>query len=263
MSVRQHGYGGTCKVNKSMKIWRAFDIESRRDWSFTRRVDSDDCHDMITAVSSLFTALWPVVRPLEVSLYMAAKQRGFSIIDKNIPVPVERWYLYEMDPPARVSQVRPIGSWDSEEAIPELTPQALTDWLTRSHAQQLVEGYVPVLHSLHMNDTRACLLQDQEPHIELAYYWGHGSCCEIYAVPVEKREDGFWVSGPIRGLTNLSDPPIAIELWIYHDQPDYLAELALSIWIYWSPWIEAGSAEEDLLLDCLCKLEKHGWKLVD
>jgi hypothetical protein len=248
-----------------MKVWHAFDRKSYKVLSFIGVVGSDDGHDMITAVSSLFTALWPVVRPLTVSLYMAAKQPGSSVFDKNIQVPVKSWYLYEMDPPARVDISKYTESELANqsdrrrEGIPELTPQALTDWLTRAYAQQLPEGYVPILRSLDMNHARACLLQDQEPHIELAYRWGHGSCCEIYSIPVEKREDGFWVSGPIRGMTNLNHPPIAIELYTYEE----FRNIDLSIQIFWSPWIEEGSAEEDLLWDCLCELEKRGWKLMD
>lgn len=59
-------------------------------------------------------------------------------------------------------------SQHSEEVILQLTPQALVDWLARAHAQQLPEGYVPVLDTLHMYYTRARLLEHQEPYAELA-----------------------------------------------------------------------------------------------
>ena len=80
-----------------------------------------------------------------------------------------------------------------EETVPQLTPQALADWLARANTQQLVEGYVPVLHILHMYYTRARLLEYEQSSAELAWY---GS--EMYTIPVEKREDGLWVSGPMR-----------------------------------------------------------------
>ena len=224
-----------------MKIWHALDEESNERLNFIRWMESDDPHELITAANTVFTALWPVVQPLEVSLTIAAKQRGSSIIDENIPVPVSSWYLYEMYPSAHLARVRLVDPSTYSEGFPELTPQVLTDWLTRAHAQQLPEGYVPRLSTLYVCSTRAHLLQDQEPYAELAWRW------DINAIPVEKREDGFWVSRPMQeGI--IMYPPIKIELWTSQDHPDY-PELALYISVYWSPWIEAGSAEAEAVED--------------
>jgi hypothetical protein len=156
-----------------------------------------------------------------------------------------------MSPPAHVD----IPKWGksdwadpspySEEEIPELTLQALADWLARAHAQQLPEGYFPVLETLRTHALRARLLGYQEPYAELA--WGS----QTYTVPVEKREDRLWVSGPMRKI--IVNPPIEIEL--FYD----FGRLDLDIWIYWSQWIDAGSAEAELLRTCLHELEKQGW----
>lgn len=242
------------EINNIMKPWRYLYLDkSEERLHFIRWIESDDCHEMITAVNSVFTALWEVMRPLEVNLTIAAKQRGSSIIDKKIPVPVSSWYLYEMYFPARVELARGMDPSTYNEGIPELTPQALTDWLTRAHAQQLPEGYVPRLTNLYVNSTRARLLQDQEPYAELTWR------CDTNAIPVEKREDGLWVSGPMQeGM--IMHPPITIELSTYQVHPDYPEELLLNISVNWSPWIEAGSAEEELFLACLLELEKHGWE---
>jgi hypothetical protein len=134
----------------------------------------------------------------------------------------------------------------SEEAIPELTLQTLADWLARAHAQQLPEGYVPVLSALNMHHTRARLLEDQAPSAELAL----GS--QTYTIPVEKREDGLWVSGPIR--KKMIKAPIDITFWTLYGR------LTLDIWVYWSLWSEAGTAEAELLRACLLELEKQGWE---
>jgi hypothetical protein len=128
-----------------------------------------------------------------------------------------------------------------------LTPQALADWLARANTQQLVEGYVPVLHILHMYYTRARLLEYEQSSAELAWY---GS--KMYTIPVEKREDGLWVSGPMRDT--MIDPPIKIEL------VNFDGMLGLNIYVCWSPWVETGSAEAELWRICLRELEKQGWK---
>ena len=97
-----------------------------------------------------------------------------------------------------------------------------------------------------MYSARARLLEDPGPSAELVL----GP--ETYAIPVEKREDGLWVSGPMR--ESVTSPPIKIEL----DNDHGIQELEITV--YWSPWIETGSAEAELLRACLHELEKHGWE---
>ena len=231
-----------------MKLWRYLSDSKERDrLHFFSFVESDDSRELMAAATTVFTALWPVVRPLSLTLQMAAWPHDSICIDSKIPVPISYWHLYEMSPPAHVA----IPGWidpskDSEEAIPELTLQALADWLARAHAQQLPEGYFSVLETLRMHASRACLLEDQEPYAELTKHQNTS------VIPVEKREDGFWVSGPVReGM--VIHPPIEIELFY-----DY-GRLDLEISVYWSPWIEAGFAEAELLKSCLQELEKDGW----
>jgi hypothetical protein len=121
----------------------------------------------------------------------------------------------------------------------------LADWLERAHAQQLPEGYVPALDTLYVYYTRARLLEDQEP-IQLAL----GP--ETYTLPLEPREDGLWVAGPMRGT--LIHPPISWKL-VNTD-----GRLDLEIDMGWSAWIETGSAEAELFMRCLHELEKQGWQ---
>jgi hypothetical protein len=82
---------------------------------------------------------------------------------------------------------------------------------------------------------------------------------ETDVVPVEKREDGLWVSGP--WWESVSDPPIEIELCHTDCLNDADCEQQiLTITINWSPWVEAGWAEAELFKNCLHELEKHGWE---
>ena len=221
---------------------------------FARFVKSEvDFNELMAVANAVFAALWPVVRPLSVDLTMAARSpREFPFIERNIPVPVRNWHLLEVDVPAHVA----ITKWAelkwanpshySEEEIPELTLLALADWLAHAHAQQLPEGYIPVLDTLKMHYARARLLEYQEPYAQMA--WGS----ETHAIPVEKREDGLWVSGPMREAM-IKHPPIEITL------TNYDGRLDLYIPVYWSLWIETGSAEAELLRTCLRELEKQGW----
>ena len=237
-----------------MKLWHyLLDWKEREELRFVRSMESSlDFHEPIAATNAVFAALWPVMQPLSGGLTIAARPHDSPEIDYAIPVPVRHWRLYGKYPPAHVAISKWVeqewapGHHYSEEEIPELTLQALADWLTRAHAQQLPEGSVPLLSHLETHSARARILEDQGPSAELV--WGP----ETYAVPVEKREDGLWVSGPMR--ESVTSPPIKIELYNDHGVQE------LEITVYWSPWIEAGFAEAELLRTYLHELEKQGWE---
>ncbi len=60
------------------------------------------------------------------------------------------------------------------------------------------------------------------------------------------------MSGPMS--YTIINPPIKVTLY------NADGRLRLEVCVGWSPWIEAGLAEEDLLLTCLHELEKQGWE---
>jgi hypothetical protein len=231
-----------------MEQWYHF-LGSGKRWHFSRSVENDaDFNEPIAIANTVLATLWPVVQPISVTLEMEARSREFPFIEYEIPVPISTWHLRDIEAPAHVTccaWVKALGR-HSEEAVPQLTLQALADRLARANTQQLVEGYVPVLHILHMYHTRARLLEYEQSSAELTL----GS--ETYTLPIERREDGLWVSGPMRNT--MIKPPIKIKL------VDFDGHLGLEISVFWSPWAEAGSAEAELLRSCLRELEKHGWE---
>ena len=233
-----------------MKLWHNLPAPVKY-WHFDRPMESMfDSNGPLVAANTVFPALWPVVQPLSVTLEMSVRSRKHQFDGRNVPSFVFTWHLRETYVPAHVTVTALIKnrnpSQHSEEEIPELTPHALADWLARAHAQQLPEEQVPVLGHLNMYFTRARLLEYPEPSAELA--WGS----KTYAIPVEKREDGLWVSGPMPYTT--INPPITVSL------RNYDGRLALDVCVGWSPWIETGSAEAELLRTCLYELEKQGWE---
>jgi hypothetical protein len=245
-----HGHRGICEVHTIMKVWQNLRSRSKY-WSFVRFVESEvNFHEqLMEATNGVFTALWPVVQPLSVTLEMAAMSREFLFLKLDIPVPMSTWHLREVEVPAHVpvnARVKELGK-HREEAVPELTPHVLADWLERAHAQQLPEeGYVPVLDTLHVYYTRARLLEDQEPSVQLAF----GP--HTYTLPVEQRKDGLWVAGPMRGTR--INPPISWKL-VNTD-----GRLGLEIEMGWSAWVATGSAEAELFMRCLHELEQQGWE---
>jgi hypothetical protein len=208
-----------------------------------------DSNGPIVAANTVFTTLWPVVQPLSVTLEMAVRSRKRPFDKLHIPGFVFIWHLHEADVPAHIAVTALVKASDpsqhSEEARLQLMPQALADWLARAHAQQLVEGHIPVLYTLEMYYTRARLLEYQKPSAELAF----GPITST--IPVEKREDGLWVPGPMQDT--MINPPIEITL-VNGD-----GRLGLDICVGWSPWIETGSAEAALLTACLHEIENQGW----
>jgi hypothetical protein len=234
-----------------MKLWHNLSAPLK-SWLFFHPLESTfDSNGQIVAANTAFTALWPVVQPLSVTLGMIAKSPKLPLAKRYIPGAVFTWHLREEEVPAHVAVTALFKAIDptmhSEEARHELTPQVLADWLARAHAQQSPEeGYTLVLDRLGMCFTRARLLEDQAPSAKLAL----GP--QTYAIPVEKREDGLWVSGPIP--YTIINPPIKVTLYRSSGR------LVLEICVGWSPWIEAGSAEAELLKACLHELEKQGWE---
>jgi hypothetical protein len=216
-------------------------------WHFLHIVESELAFDEpMEAAVAAFTAACPVVRPLSVSLQMAARSRELPYIEPDIPVPFSTWHIREVEVPAHVAvAARAEAAGHREEAVPKLTPQELSRWVANAHAQPLEDGYVPVLYSLEMYYTRARLLEDADSYAAVAY----GP--ERYTVPIERRPDGLWVSGPIRDT--MTNPPIHISV----ENND--GRLTLMLCAGWSPWVERGSAEAALLRRCLDEIGRQGW----
>ena len=134
----------------------------------------------------------------------------------------------------------------SEEEIPELTLPALADWLARAHAQQLPKGmslyWIPWRCTTHEHvfwSTRNRMLN-----------WPGVKKHTPFRSKNERMDSGC----QDQCGNDVEHPPIEITLTNYHGRLD------LYIPVYWSPWVEAGSAEAELLKSCLHELEKQGCK---
>ena len=234
-----------------MKVWQSLPVPGKC-WLFVRSEEGKfDANGPMRAANTAIAALWPVVQPLSVTLELAARSPNRRLDELYIPGVVFSWHLREEEIPAHMAVTAVFKatnpSQHSEETRRKLTPQVLADWLAHAHAQQLPEEYQTlVLDRLRMYFTRARLLECQEPSAELVY----GP--QTYALPVEKHEDGLWVSGPMP--YTIIDAPIKVHM------VNWDGRLGLRIFVGWSPWIEAGSAEAELLKTCLHELEKHGWE---
>ncbi len=244
-----------------MKLWHQLP-EPGEYWRFDRYIDIEgpDFQAAMRAATEVFAVLWPVMRPLSVEIDMGVRRRTYVMSEYPLSPPIPTWSLHEMDSVAIAAWIKTRQpSKKSEEAIPGITTQALEDWLARAHAQQLSEEYVADLRALKVRSTRARLLEHQEPSAELALDQ------QTFVLPIEKREDGLWVSGPL--LETTMSPPIEIELRssnrgyisLEEDQTPGSIHLILRIFVHWSPWIETGSAEAELLTACLHELENQGW----
>jgi hypothetical protein len=216
-------------------------------WHFFHIVESEVAYnEPIEATLAACSAVWPIMRPLSVTLHMAARSRELPYIELAIQVPATTWHLRELDIPGHVPVAARIqGRGHREQAVGELTLEELSLWIASAHDQQLPDGYVPVLYGLEMHYMRARVIDLPDRLATLRY----GP--EQYTVPVERRADGLWVSGPIRDT--MTNPPIKLNV----ENND--SQLLLDICAGWSPWIEARSPEAALLQSCLHDLVSHGW----
>src|SRR5689334_22718715 len=107
------------EINNIMRIWHHL-LEPGEFWRFSRLTENDDdFNEPIALANTVFTALWPVVQPLSVTIEMEARSREFPVIEYEIPLPVSTWHLREVDVPAHiavVARVERLGK-HSEETI--------------------------------------------------------------------------------------------------------------------------------------------------
>jgi hypothetical protein len=168
------------------------------------------------AIVALFRTLWPVVRPLGVDVVTSAGN----------------WHLRGADAPVAVGPRLGIGV--EAEEVPALEPDALAGLLAR------VDGELETVAVFHTRARRAA------GDGELELYDGE----YLFRVPVERRADGAWVSGPF------GDVPAPMTLTV-HRQWD---ELTLRVAVNWSLWSVPDAPEHAELTRSLRALLDAGWR---
>lgn len=76
----------------------------------------------------------------------------------------------------------------------------------------------------------------------------------MHAVPIERREDGLWVSGPTID-PSIRYPAVSVDCYC-----EYAGGIRCSLLIMWSWWYERGHAEHSALEQALRRLVKKGWR---
>lgn len=203
--------------------------------------------DAAGAVLGAVEALWPVVRPLAVDLWLACADPGTPYLHPEMEPEQPRWHLREEPSPVEIES----GAGDDPQVtlVPSLTLPVIKDWMRQAMSQSSGDCQV-AFEKLEVSYTRTRLPEgtalEEDGYFLLNDYTG------AQRIPVERRADGQWVVGPLPGL--LLYPPLFYQ--IVNDWGHLLA----SIWMTWSGlWTAPGSELESALR----RMVARGWRPSD
>lgn len=200
----------------------------------------------------------PVFQPITLNVHLTGYERAiFPEIEKCLNPTRPYFQLRERDSPPWVDK----GEIDPDVEITyveELSPQTTREWLQKIIAFQEDPSprHVLVINSLVIRCARAKLLDEARWEGEEAFpllTWGE----EIHLVPLERRRDGLWVSGPSVNSW-IQYPALSIS---YYNSSDYVGAVKCFVNIMWSWWRKQGHAEHDALEQTFKKLANKGWLL--
>jgi hypothetical protein len=206
-------------------------------------VPDDPAGTVLAAVE----ALWPVVQPLAVDLWLACADPGTPYLRPDAEPKQPSWHLREESPTVEVESRA--GDAPQITVVPSLTLAALNHWVRQALNQPSSDCQV-TFEKLSISFARARLPNDSaledDDYFPLKDYTG------VRRVPVERRHDGLWVTGPRPGL--LLYPPL------FYGFATEWGWLLANIWTTWSPiWTVPGSELESALRQMVAQ----GWQPYD
>src|SRR5207253_2003122 len=98
--------------------------------------DGDGSPDvLIRRVVEVVAALYPVVQPLALYLWLGCHRRGLPYVEPAVLPARPYWSLREAAPPASVPLHPPVGAGVEDAAAPAITPGAVQSWLAKAFDQ--------------------------------------------------------------------------------------------------------------------------------
>ena len=211
---------------------------------------------MAEKLLELLEALSPLMRPITLDVYLDGLERAmFS--DESLQPPRPYFRLEEKQTQPWIEKSKPDPEIETTY-VEELTSPTIRAWLSEiiAQGQDPSPEYILVINGLHVRCARTKVL-DAEKWKEKRMFPLEDWLRESHAVPLEKREDGLWVSGPTTDPWVMY-PALSLNGYGYSYYPGgFMCDLP----IMWSWWYERGHAEHAALEQILRELVQKGWRL--
>lgn len=203
--------------------------------------------------------LSPFFRPLCVNLVLEGFPRNdlmMSQSKENLYPPNPAFQLREKHIP---SWVKPdvLESDRETTLVDEITADALIKWLRHvvSSREDPSAEHILVIAGLYVNCSRTRLLDEKRWEGKDKFPLAMVRDGSVHTVPIEKRKDGLWVSGPIL------DSDIAYPALTIHCYTEFAWQIQYEMICMWSWWYMRGSKEHMAFQQALRNLKDKGWEL--
>ncbi|HEY9905491.1 MAG TPA: hypothetical protein V6D43_24180 [Candidatus Sericytochromatia bacterium] len=205
-------------------------------------------------VMDVLDELGTVIQPLSADIMVGCRDRNLWLLDGSVDPPVPHWFIQASPLPTGVI-VKPglVNARVSQAS--ELSRKTLMDWIQEALQQECpcAKTHQICWHELYIDATRA-RIADEVPFANRQSFVLDSDRGK-FKFPLERRNDGLWVYGPIEEL--FTEPPF--NLSIRNEE----GALTIKILIHWSLWTQPNSASYSALNQAISQIVAKGWKLTD
>lgn len=207
-------------------------------------------------VMDVLDELRTVIQPLSADMMVGCRDRNLSLLDRSVKPPVPHWFIRSSSLPTGVI-VKPGLINARVSQAPELSEKTLMDWIQEALQQECpyAKTHQICWHHLYIDATRA-RIADEVPFANRQSFvldTDRGK----FEFPLERRNDGLWVYGPIDEL--FTEPPFNLSV----TNEEATGALSIHMLLHWSLWTQPDSANYAALRQALLQIVAKGWELVD
>jgi hypothetical protein len=205
-------------------------------------------------VMDMLDELRTVIQPLSVDMMVGCRDRNLWLLDRYVKPPVPHWFIQASPLPTGVIVTPELANTRVSQAS-ELSRKTLMDWIQEALQQECpcAKTHQICWHRLYIAATRA-RIADEVPFANRQSFVLDSDRGK-FKFPLERRNDGLWVYGPIEEL--FTEPPF--NLSITNEE----GALTIHMLLHWSLWTQPDSASYAALHQALSQIVAKGWELTD
>lgn len=240
----------------SLKPCEYFRRTSDIDFGYEFARDEIRIQSVAEKLLEILETLSPLFQPIVLEVYLNGYNRAYiPSMEKSLRPARAYFQLREKEsyPWTNKGEIDPNAETAYAE---ELSPAAIREWLYQIINSQKDPSpeHMLVLEGLTVRCSRARLIEEERWDGKEAFplRTRGGS---IHMIPLERRKDGLWVSGPTTDSWT-RHPALTFD---YYLNSDYPGEMECSLGIAWSWWYDPGYAERDCVEQMGKQLVEKGW----
>ncbi|WP_254449443.1 hypothetical protein [Anabaena sp. UHCC 0253] len=212
--------------------------------------DLDDLQ-LATLGVEFIQEFYSFIQPLSADLMVVFRDTDWSAMSNIAPL-LPHWYIQALSAPSNIILGAGFTNPDPQVSqAPQLSPEILFNWIKTALEQDCTNpDYRITWRIIHIYATRTRLFNEQEFQARQSLLL-NSNAGELN-IPIERLEDGLWVSGPVKETS--IEPPVTFAL-----SQEY-GGLSADMMIHWSLWTQPGQPEQIALQDAISRLLNKGWE---